>query len=325
MRFDKHENCGEDCSEIVDDRGTYSSDVFARESINVIQNHDVAADHPLFLYLSYAAVHTPIQVPSKYKNMYRKKKGWSDSKKTYSGMVTAADQSLGQVIRAMKDKGIWKDTLVIFTSDNGALQKYGSNFPHRGFKGDVWEGGIAVDGIISGPARKKLGINGGMFKKLFHAVDWLPTLAEIVGASPNGKQLDGVSQFQSLKGGPAAREYLFLGYGDIKFARVKGVGYPPKDQLPRYVAIRTRNWKLVHDSQGKTRKLYNVLVDPEESTDIAQKNKNTKKIVEDLWEKLKVETERSKLPLQKDMTCPSNLAYTTTEWGERAWTTFCST
>jgi arylsulfatase A-like enzyme len=191
MRLDSKEFCGEGCSKLVDERGNYSSHVFARETIRTVNEHDSSKGR-LFLYLAFQAVHIPLQVPKKYYKIYENT-GWDTTRKYYAGMHTAADEAIGQVKLAMEKRGLWEDTLVVFTTDNGravtgkvrrgtdrgahgqvvrkmtrTLQlsiynlshKYiscindfkASNYPHRGGKKDVWEGGVAGDGFILGPA-----------------------------------------------------------------------------------------------------------------------------------------------------------------------------
>ena len=158
MWHEPRPNCGGDmsCAQIVDERGNYSSFVFAREAVRVVENHakGLAAareagdeEQPLFLYLSYAAPHGPWQVPPKYKLPEYFAAKWTKQRVKYAGMVTAADESLGHVIDALKRVKMWDDTLVVFTSDNGASKNGGgSNLPHKGFKCDAYEGGVISDG-----------------------------------------------------------------------------------------------------------------------------------------------------------------------------------
>jgi len=267
MQFDKEERCGDRCSQFIDERGNYSSDVFARESIRVIEEHAAGAakSSPLFLVLSYAAVHKPVQVPPSYRDMYAEKMDWSPNRKLYAAMCTAADDSLAGVLDAFNRTGMWDDTLVVYMSDNGAPPMGGqftggSNYPLKKGKGYVWEGGVVADGIISGPAREKLGIIGGKLSSLFHAVDWLPTLAEITDASPNGnKTLHGVRQLSTLQGGAAARTELHLGYST---------------RSPKLAAFRQDRWKIMVDRNSKQKYLFDILEDPSEDKDLARTYRN---------------------------------------------------
>ena len=75
-----------------------------------------ASRGPLFLYLPFQAVHAPDEVPESYKKPYEGK-GWDERRVTYAGMLSAADEGLGNVTRALKAKGLWEDLVVVFTSD----------------------------------------------------------------------------------------------------------------------------------------------------------------------------------------------------------------
>ncbi|KAL7560174.1 hypothetical protein ACA910_016603 [Epithemia clementina (nom. ined.)] len=248
LRHDKRRNCGQGCSEVVDERDNYSTPIFAREAIRMMEQYaanttkDEQRKRPLFQYLAFQAVHCPNEVPQEYIDIYENTTDWSDERKVYAGMLTAADEAIGDVVEAYKKAGLWEDTLVIFTTDNGGPTTYGcvtgaSNYPKRGGKYTLWEGGTTGDGFLSGPALPKLGVplGKGRFPHLFHVVDWLPTLAEWAGVVPrNLDELDGMSQVQSLKEGHATRNELFIGYV-TRFSDNTWFG----------PCLRYKNWKVV--------------------------------------------------------------------------------
>jgi len=102
----------------------------------------------------------------------------------------------------------------------------------------------------------KLGIKGGRFQSLFHAVDWLPTLAKIAGATPNGrKPLHGVDQLSTLQGGAPSRTEMHLGYSDRK---------------PPLQAFRYGEWKMMCGTQTNDEYLFNMLDDREENNNLAK-------------------------------------------------------
>lgn len=226
LRHDQSPNCGRGCSMVVDKRGNYSSPVFARETIRMMNDYvkataDNAMAGPLFQYLAFQAVHCPNQVPTEYIDRYENYTEWNDQRKIYAGMLTAADDAIGQVVNAYKEAGLWQDTLVIFTTDNGGPTTIGcatgaSNYPKRGGKCTLWEGGTTGDGFLSGPALSRLNVPGGArFPHLFHVVDWFPTIADWIGVVPaHQDELDGQSQVESLRrqGAPPARTELFIGF-----------------------------------------------------------------------------------------------------------------
>ncbi|CAB9514428.1 Arylsulfatase I [Seminavis robusta] len=309
LRWDKEEFCGHGCSRLPDERGNYSTQVFTREAMRVIQQHDNSSDndHPLFLYLAYQAVHAPDEVPEKYRRRYdhiAKKLKWDKRRQTYAGMLTAADEGIRHVVRALKRKGMWEDTVVVFTTDNGgptavcAIQG-SSNYPKRGGKCTLYEGGTTGDGFVGGPALathwKVPGGHNRTYPHLFHVVDWLPTIAAASGVAPNGKPLDGVNHLGALQNHnnnnqgttttqQPPREELFVGYSYVPIKG--GQWYGP--------AIRYQNWKLIQGDSGGPEdpdhfppgtkepvdggntsvsySLYDLAQDPNEQHDVAKAN-----------------------------------------------------
>lgn len=177
---------------------TYSAYLIVEEAERVIENHaktyhtDSSDDKPMFLYLPFQHVHNPVQVPDKYSKMYPNIK--NHARRTYSGMVTVLDESVGRVVESLKANGLYENSVIVFMSDNGGKTSAGNNLPLRGGKGTLWEGGTRVVAFINAPF-----IQGSTYRGLFHVTDWLPTLYEMAGGNVEdlGK-IDGVSQFKSL-------------------------------------------------------------------------------------------------------------------------------
>ena len=246
MHYDRSQFCGEGCSQLVDERGNYSTDVFTREATRVIREHKAreSATEPLFLYLAHQGVHWPNQVPERYTKPYKNRTDWSDQRITYAGMLSAIDESMQLVVDELKKHEMWENTLTIVTTDNGgptavcAIQG-SSNYPKRGGKCTLYEGGTTGDGFITGPVAAKISSHKH-YRNLFHAVDWLPTLAEIVGAKPEGKPLDGVSHLSSMQSDEqiSPRDEIYIGYVLL-----------PDHYIWYGPAVRYRNWKLI---QGRT-------------------------------------------------------------------------
>ena len=360
MRWDMQEFCDKNCSRLVDYRGKYSTKVFTDRAVKVIDEHDPNAD-PLFLYLAYQGVHTPYEVPSSYKQPY-KSKPWSEGKKTYAGMLSAVDEGIGRVVQALKDNGLWKDTVLIVTTDNGAplsskdssegfafngfanatatnddndvnddneevppegaaggavplqMDFGGSNFPLRGKKLQIFEGGIRADGIVSGPGCAKLGIKPGKNPHLFHAIDWLPTLEALTyrnSPGPVRKGIDGVSQKRSLRGGPANRDEAFLGYG------VKSRNNP----IPRMVAAyRQGSMKLIRYVNGEYL-LYDLAKDLRETTNLIGKAAY-RRLVSNMKRKLHGFDGSFTKATENLGHCPAR-RYGKTSWGQKAWIPWC--
>lgn len=288
MHHDRKEFCGPDCSRYMDERGNYSTHVFSREAIRVIENHKLFhSQEPLFLYLAHQAVHAPEQqVPERYYQLYENNKttakNWSQQRKMYAGMLTAADESIANVTAALRTHGLWENTLVVFTTDNGgpthvcAVQGSTNKPPRRGGKCTVWEGGTTGDAFLSGPAliRRIRWIRQQQQKQsiqvvddtgsppgnktpckypfLFHVVDWLPTLAALVGATPNGKPLDGVNQLPTLLHSAAAWNNIIIS-NDTTIVPPRQevfIGYATYNKTWYGPALRWKNWKLLQGHSG---------------------------------------------------------------------------
>ncbi|GFS12535.1 arylsulfatase B [Elysia marginata] len=200
----------------------------------IIQDHDTSK--PLFLYLPYQNVHEPLEVPKNYSELYPNIK--DEKRKVFSGMVTALDDAVGDVVANLKRKGIYNNTLIVFTADNGGWVNYGgNNYPLRGGKFTVFEGGTRAAGFVHGPMFNKTGIK---YDGLIHIVDWLPTLAEAAGAANDAHDLDGVSQWQSLLSAtvPSKRQEVVYNL-DLSWGPVQG-----------RAAIRHGDYKLVAGFPG---------------------------------------------------------------------------
>lgn len=158
---------------------------------------------------------------------------------------------------------------------------------------------------------QSLGMLRGKSDGLFHAVDWLPTLADLSGESQNGKPMDGVSQLQALRKGETARNTTFLGYS----------AQPPYDTTENaFTAVRHGKWKLVREPSRETFFLFDLETDPEESKDLSA---SFPRIVASLHEKMEDYELLFSPPVESfDEKCPS-LSFTNTSWGQKAWHPWC--
>jgi len=125
---------------------------------------------PLYMYLAFQSVHRPLQAPSMYTRLYDGQ-GLTGPQKIFAGMVTALDAAIGDVVDGLKESGLWNNTILFFSNDNG--REGGGR--HRGGKNDFFQGGISGTGFFSGPviARSK---QGTRLKHLTHISDVLPTV-----------------------------------------------------------------------------------------------------------------------------------------------------
>uniref|UniRef100_A0A7S3YS59 Sulfatase N-terminal domain-containing protein n=2 Tax=Lotharella globosa TaxID=91324 RepID=A0A7S3YS59_9EUKA len=174
----------------------YEDALFAREVMDVIEKHDEKdAEHPLFMFWSPHAVHTPLQVPSSYLNKFdhiKKTDTRGRHRQTYAAMVSFLDDAIGNVTKSLKDKGMWEDTVMVLCSDNGGPIYDGgiggaNNYPLRGGKVSNFEGGIRVNAFVSGgylPSH----VRGTKYEGLVAGWDWYATFAELGGVDPVDKR-----------------------------------------------------------------------------------------------------------------------------------------
>jgi len=165
-----------------EDDGTYSTFLFLREAERVVRNHPEG--EPLFLYLPFQNAHAPQQVPEEFISNTTCKDIPNASRRVYCGMVNALDYAVGEVVELFEAKGMWNNTLLVFTADNGGTQSTGgNNAPFRGQKASYFEGGVRGAGFVYGQA---LGRGNVDVAGLTHVTDWFPTIENFVARAYGG-------------------------------------------------------------------------------------------------------------------------------------------
>jgi arylsulfatase A-like enzyme len=201
----------------------YSTFLVAREAARLIAAQDPGK--PLFLYVPFNAVHAPHQVPEHYKTPYAH---LPEPRRTYAGMVAAMDEAVGTILAALDQKGLRRNTLIVFSSDNGGPNpgRVTSNGPFRAGKGTLYEGGTRVAACAAWEGQIK---PGTVVNEPLHIVDWYPTLLKLAGASLDQKLLpDGKDAWPTIaEGKPSPHSEILL------------------NVTPRNGAIRMGDWKLV--------------------------------------------------------------------------------
>jgi len=180
--------------------GRYLTDVFTDAAIDFVQRH---RQESFLLYLAYNAPHLPLQAPEPLVAKYRALNGLTDEVATLYAMIERMDQGIGRVLDELERQGLTRNTIVVFTSDNGPWLRHGLsrfNGPFRGAKGDALEGGIRVPAIVRAPDH----LPGGLrTDDMIHFCDWLPTLAGLAGVSTaDTLPLDGYDVSSRLSGEP---------------------------------------------------------------------------------------------------------------------------
>jgi len=160
--------------------GTYTTDDFAEQAINMLDTRVADGDtDPFYTWLSFNVPHSPVTAPTE-----AELNSFSDvddeDRRTYLAALWRMDYQVGRVVDKLKESGEYENTLIIFQSDNGPTGA-GRNFPLRGYKGTYLEGGMRVPSFIAGP-----GITPGVLDRstFMHISDWAPTLLDFAGLDP---------------------------------------------------------------------------------------------------------------------------------------------
>lgn len=177
--------------------GKYSTLLYTQRIRKILAAHDPASQ-PLFLLISFQAVHTPLQSPKAYIYPYRDMT--NIARRKYAAMVSTVDEAVRNITYALRKYGFYRNSVLVFSTDNGA-QPFtgGSNWPLRGRKGTYWEGGIRGVGFVHSPLlRQKRRVS----KALLHITDWYPTLVGLAGGNVSQSEgLDGFDVWPTISEG----------------------------------------------------------------------------------------------------------------------------
>ena len=240
---------------------------YTERAVRFIDQHK---KDPFFLYLAHSMVHIPLGVSEKFRGKSRQG--------MYGDVMMEVDWSVGEIMKALERNGIDKNTLVIFTSDNGPWLNFGNHAGSTGGlregKGTSWEGGQRVPCLMRWPGVIPA---GEICNKLASAIDILPTIAEITGAALPKKKIDGISILPLLLGDKSAspRHEFYYYYQQNTLEAVqrdywklivphKGISYvgvaPGKDGWPG----KTLNVEI------RQEELYDLRRDPGENYNVAE-------------------------------------------------------
>lgn len=161
--------------------------MYTVETIDVIKNR---GDSPFFIYLAHNMPHTPLYVSEAFRG--------KSELGLYGDVIMELDWSMGEIVKALKSEGIYENTIILFTSDNGPVRSVGGSAgPLRGQKAQTWEGGQRVPAILTWPAQiPPRQVN----QELVTTMDLFPTFASIVNYPiPPSLQLDGTNVLGALR------------------------------------------------------------------------------------------------------------------------------
>lgn len=244
----------------VPTKKVYAHDLFTERALRFLQERK---DGPFFLHVCYTIPHANnelgnatgngMQVPS---DAPYSSKDWPQVEKNFAAMITRMDSDVGKLLEALKKTGQDRNTLVVFTSDNGPHREGGhnpdffdSNGPLRGIKRDLYEGGIRVPFIAWWPGKIRA---GAVNQEPVAFWDFLATAAELAGAP--APPSDGISLVPALMGKPLPkREYLYWEFHERGFSQ----------------AVRMGNWKAVRTKPEAPIELYDLTKDIGEQNDVA--------------------------------------------------------
>ncbi|WP_158134566.1 sulfatase family protein [Photobacterium damselae] len=267
----------------------YLTHNLTNEALKFIED---SGDKPFFINLAYSVPHIPLEQASPAKYMDRFNTGNVEADK-YFAAINAADEGLGQIMALLKQKGELDNTLIFFLSDNGAVHEspMPMNGMDRGFKGQMYNGGVRVPFVAAWPNHIPA---GGKSDTLISALDILPTALKAAGISiPQDMKVDGQDIMPVLAGkaeqsphkyiywaGPGAKHYSEendpFWYGYWKWITYESDTIPSNPNLEKLSkgswAIRDQDWALYFYDDGSNKvKLFNDKLDPSESKDLAQK------------------------------------------------------
>lgn len=256
----------------------YITDRQNEEALSFISRNK---DKPFFLYLSHYATHTTVQGKPELVEHFRRKPGagksapihnpdddpykrWpSDSRAKHNNPHLAAqlfviDQGVGMIKSRLKELGLDKNTIIVFTSDNGGETTITSNKPLRGGKSMLYEGGVTEPCIVWSPTIFKPGVVNQPAVNM----DFYPTFMQLIGAKPNTQKLDGIAITSVLKNTnailPKRSFYWHYPLDKPHFLGGHSAG-----------SIRDGDWKLIEFFDDHHNELYNLKTDIGEQKDLA--------------------------------------------------------
>ncbi|XP_072261864.1 arylsulfatase J [Pyxicephalus adspersus] len=279
------------------DHGIYSTEMYTQRVQKILASHN--PKKPIFLYIAYQAVHSPLQAPGNYLENY--KSITNVNRRRYAAMLSCLDDAIKNITIALKNFGFYNNSVIIYSSDNGGQPMAGgNNWPLRGSKGTYWEGGIRAVGFVHSPLFKN---KGYVCKELIHITDWFPTLVTLAGGTiDEDMQLDGYDIWEAISEKMPSPRIDILHNIDPMYIKARNGSWAAGFGIWNTAiqsAIRVNHWKLLtgnpgygdwvppqsfinvglnrwHNERvslsiGKSLWLFNITADPYERVDLSEK------------------------------------------------------
>jgi arylsulfatase A-like enzyme len=247
----------------------YSHDLMADDALDFVRKNK---DKPFFLYLAFTIPHAKLQVPDlgPYEG-----ETWGPNLKKIAAMITRMDRDVGRLMALLKELNLDEKTLVFFTSDNGAVYQdklFNHSGPLRGYKRDMYEGGLRSPSIARWPGKIKAGV---VSEQVWAFWDLLPTMAELIGEkTPSG--LDGISIVPALlEGKTIEHPPLYFEFHERGFTQAARIG----------------DWKAVRLGTKLPVELFDMKSDSGEKHDVASEHPEVVKRFENYLKSARVDSE----------------------------------
>jgi len=247
----------------------YLTDYFGKEAERFIRANKA---NPFFLYLGFNAPHAPLHAHESDKQGLDET--MSPDRRTYAAMVRAMDRNIGRVLGTLQELGLEQNTLVAFINDNGGggnhtpahTRNTGRNAPLRGYKFEVFEGGIRVPMILKWPGRIPAGARYGL---PVSSVDLTPTFLAAAGVptSNSSHPFDGVDLVPFLRKPAGNGPHPVLCWENRAWLGPRGEQRPAPGKYNR--AVRKGKWKLVQLAGQPDWQLFDMEADAGEQHDLA--------------------------------------------------------
>lgn len=242
----------------IDPEG-HATDLFADWAIDYFSERK-GEKNPFFLYLAFNAPHGPIQPPKDWEDKIKaREEGLTDLRARMVALTEHLDYNVGRVYEALEANGQLDNTLIIFTSDNGGDQwSEANNGDLRGYKQNMYEGGIAVPGGFYWKGKIKPTVNDNFMM----ISDIFPTLCELTGAEIK-HEIDGISVLPIVKGEEQVTDDRMVFW----VRREGNMSYGGQV----YYAARYKNYKLVQNTPFEPVEMFDLAADPQEQSPITDK------------------------------------------------------